>query len=49
MTAATIEGTSVLGRGKHSALWPIGVLAGVVMAAGTILLFEPVTSLFPIC
>lgn len=48
MTAATIEGTSVLGRGKHSALWPIGVLAGMIMAAGTIFLFEPVTSLFPI-
>ena len=47
LAAARLEGTSVLGRGRHAALWPIGVLVGLVMAAGTVILFEPVTSVFP--
>jgi uncharacterized protein YbjT (DUF2867 family)/membrane protease YdiL (CAAX protease family) len=47
MAAVRLEGTSVLGRGRHAGLWPIGILAGLVMAAGTIVLFEPVTRVFP--
>jgi len=47
MAAARLEGTSILGRGRHAGLWPIGILAGLVMAAGTVLLFAPVTNAFP--
>ncbi|MGY8777986.1 MAG: CPBP family glutamic-type intramembrane protease [Longimicrobiales bacterium] len=47
VAAARLEGTNVLGHGRHAGLWPIGILGGIVMAIGTTLLYEPVTSTFP--
>jgi uncharacterized protein YbjT (DUF2867 family)/membrane protease YdiL (CAAX protease family) len=42
-----LEGSSVLGEGPPARSWMIGMLAGLAMAAGTLLLFEPVTAAFP--
>jgi membrane protease YdiL (CAAX protease family) len=47
VAALTFEGRSVLGSGRHSRIWLIGLPAGLLMAVGTVLLFGPITSAFP--
>jgi uncharacterized protein YbjT (DUF2867 family)/membrane protease YdiL (CAAX protease family) len=47
LAAIWFEGASVLGDGAHARSWMIGMLAGLAMAAGTLFLFEPVTTAFP--
>ncbi len=42
-----LEGRAVIGNGPHARLWPLGVVAGLVMALGTTALFGPVTTAFP--
>lgn len=42
-----LEGRAVMGHGRHARLWPLGIAAGLVMAAGTTALFRPVTTAFP--
>jgi len=44
---ARLEGANVIGRGRHVGLGLVGIVAGVAMAIGTILLFEPVVGVFP--
>jgi membrane protease YdiL (CAAX protease family) len=40
-------GVELWGRGRHARMIPVGVLVGLVMAAGTLLLYEPVTRAVP--
>ena len=46
-TVLALEGHAVVGNGRHARLWPIGIGAGLVMAAGTTVLFRPVMTAFP--
>ena len=45
--AIRFEGADVLGEGAHARSWMIGLLAGLAMAAGTLVSVEPVTAVFP--